>query len=672
MNNILTFIPKHEKRSRQNMDDFISFSKNELTLFNDLDSFLWESYEWPTFRLCNFDVGQRKLFSYDESLSSEFVDFARAYFRYEQSHNPTSAKKEREALKCLEKALLEVNGSADLQGISFEVLDHAALILKSGRSEANAYRVANKLKDIANFLTHKKLIINDVSSWKNPLKRKADNNRTGLKGKSEIQSKMPLDDVLMALAEVFNNQPNDSLSIFVTSTWALLMSTGFRVSELLDLAVNAEVEQMDSEGVLRYGLRYYSGKGYGVDIKYIESNMVPVAKEAFSRLKELTEDARKLAIHLETSTEFFRHEDCPNVSEDKELIWNELDSALGVAINSSRIYFSNKPNGYNGPILEGRSLKEARKWLDKRQPKGFPIFSGEDKPPMRFSEALFAMKSNELHPTRATSPVILWRPDANTLTSALGPAAQSRKNHQSFFVKHGYLMPDGSQMKITSHQARHFLNTLAERGGMSQDEISKYFARSDSKHNRVYNHMSQEEYVQKSRVLMEDSDLLPANEDISVKLPITCQQINLLIDKAPVHITEYGICVHDYSQTPCDKFRDCLNCTEQVCIKGDDEKLKRVRKRLDFVKLQHEECLQSIESGIYGADRWFQYIEKSLKRLVELVEILESAELEDGALVKLINDEEHSHLIRAMDIALPDSKSNQILQQYQVLIAGEK
>lgn len=33
------------------------------------------------------------------------------------------------------------------------------------------------------------------------------------------------------------------------------------------------------------------------------------------------------------------------------------------------------------------------------------------------------------------------------------------------------------------------------------------------------------------------------------------------------HKTDFGVCIHDFSMMPCQLHMDCLNCTEQICIK---------------------------------------------------------------------------------------------------------
>lgn len=66
---------------------------------------------------------------------------------------------------------------------------------------------------------------------------------------------------------------------------------------------------------------------------------------------------------------------------------------------------------------------------------------------------------------------------------------------------------------------------------------------------------------------------------------INGERLVILVDESgmplfypALYVTEYGYCVHDFSMLPCQKHRDCLNCNEQVCVKGDEEKLERSKK----------------------------------------------------------------------------------------------
>jgi hypothetical protein len=91
--------------------------------------------------------------------------------------------------------------------------------------------------------------------------------------------------------------------------------------------------------------------------------------------------------------------------------------------------------------------------------------------------------------------------------------------------------------------------------------------------------------------------------------------------------------------SPCEKFRDCVNCTEQVCIKGDDaEKLDRIKIRLEKLERLFFLADAAVESGEIGTDRWYQYHKKTVTRLRELVAILENplkmvSRLSSGAMI---------------------------------------
>ena len=130
------------------------------------------------------------------------------------------------------------------------------------------------------------------------------------------------------------------------------------------------------------------------------------------------------------------------------------------------------------------------------------------------------------------------------------------------------------------------------------------------------------------------------------------------MEKGAVHVTEFGVCVHDFTMSPCEKYRDCLNCTEQVCIKGDEKRLSRIKQRLEYVESQYISAKQAMEDGQAGADRWFDYHKNTMGRLKELVMILESNNVADGAQIKLRNDNAFSLLRRAVESKVSSPKLN--------------
>lgn len=652
MGELVAFVPKAELHAEENLIDFIRMCRDDLTLFNDVEGFRWSSYEWPSFNLAKLGNGNKKV-TEAVYLDLAFVDFARAYYRYKQSHNPTKVKAERYALLSLEAALVSATGCGKLAGVSLRILDEAVRIAADKYSAGLAYHVGREVQNIAQFLNEKKLIAAHVNDWKSPVKRPNDRRNTGVLGQKAIDEKLPSDKAIMAMAEIFANNPKDPRAIFVSSAWALLMGTGFRIGELLDLTIDAEVEQRRDDGELRYGLRYGGQKGWGSDIRWVEQSYTDVCKTAFQRLLKLSEPGRALALHMEQRRrEVYRWEGCPDVDPEQSHSRQKLGELLGGSFPKVR-------------LRAGLSLRAIHEEAVKQLPPQFPWVEPltDASPKMKWSQLLTCYRKNEFSKQKEAIPNELWRPDVNTLTFALGPRP-GVNYHESIFESHGFSNTDGSAIKITSHQARHFLNTVAERGGMAQEEIARFFGRADMKQNRVYNHMTDGELVQRAESLNKEIKLFGADEQVRMRLPVSSVEFNALVDKIPLHATEFGFCVHDYTMSPCDKFRDCINCTEQVCVKGNEEKLARLRQRLEMEERQLKAHLRAMEEGSIGANRWFEHAEKTVARLRQLVEILESDQVADGAVIKLRDFDEHSHLGRA--IAMKTSEAEQLKKQDDV------
>jgi len=113
------------------------------------------------------------------------------------------------------------------------------------------------------------------------------------------------------------------------------------------------------------------------------------------------------------------------------------------------------------------------------------------------------------------------------------------------------------------------------------------------------------------------------------------------------HLTEFGFCIHDYTMSPCQRFRDCINCTEQLCIKGD-RRVDRLKERLTIVEKLRIKAEKEIADGTAGADRWYQIHDLTEKRLHELIDIMEDPDIQKGAIIKLRNNNEFGPLRRAL------------------------
>lgn len=648
MDEIFLFKPNHELAAEANLKAFIAKCRNDLTVFGaDLD---WEAAVWPKVMVfAKLGVTTRKP-DPEQLMMSEFSDFAKAYFRYQQGHSPTGTRNESKALRAIEAALLQVTGSADIGGISVRVLDEAVTLAKQHYKSGAGYHCGREIERLATFVTENKLVPVGIHGWRNPIKRADDKNKTGKEGKAGRESKLPDETALNALAEIFANNPANGRDAFTTSIFAMLMSAPSRISEVLALPVDCEVTELDRDGVERYGWRFFSGKGFEGDIKWIPTTMVPIAKEAVRRLTRLSENARKLAKWIEENpASFYRHPGCPQVADDEPLSMEQACIALGLAHNDRAACQSSLYPRKLEPIDGAHTLNSLWIHVMGRLPKDFPWFD-KDKG-IKYSNALCVLNKNQFHGNRGCLPVELYKPDSNFFNADMGDS--SRVERMSIFDRKGYKSETGARLKMTSHQARHLLNTIAQRGGLSNLEIAKWSGRADVRQNRTYNHMSEYELVGMAEKLDPSKALFGPVGEVAGHLPVSTQEFNTL-DHAAVHITEFGYCVHDYTMSPCEKYRDCINCTEQVCIKGNTKNLERIKARLARVEPLYLRAKEAVERGDMGADRWYRHHEKTVTRLRELVSILENPDIEDGAQIKLRGND-FSQLRRVTAKKLPEA-----------------
>lgn len=640
MSNVFLFVPKAQLSSRQHLDEFILMCRDRLTVFGaDLD---WYSNAWPGVGNFTKKGAPSRGYTEDQLLNAGIIPFAKAYVRYQQGHNPNKLKNEFKAIRCIEAALLEIKGSADITLTDISVLDEAAKVART--YDASSYQAGISLVKLVEFLNESRIIPAPIA-WKNPVKKPKEIHRTDDVAKLRREEKMPHDYMLEAMAEMFNNDLQGARDRFTTSIFALCMCAPSRITEVQDLPVNCLYREIDAKGIERTGLRFYAGKGYESDIKWIPTPMVQIAEEAVRRLTEMSEPGRKLAKWLESHPDkFYRHENCPNVGENQQLTNEQACQALGVsASGNARDALKTAFRGYEpyGEIYARKgfvTLSFLNGFMHSKLPKGWPWLNKERH--IKYSEALCCFRQNELRLDMPPRPIIVWAPGKSTFTSDINYIDGQER---SIWERNGYKNPDGTPISMTSHQVRHYLNTLAQRGSLGQLDIAKWSGRANIHQNATYNHMTADEHVEMAR----EAGIGVALTKIRENTPVTLADLDA-VGEGIAHITIFGFCVHDYSMLPCQKHRDCLNCTEQVCVKGDAGKLERLKSHRESIRIQLIKAQAANEDGIYGADRWSQHQIKTLERVDQLIVILESKDTPDGTIIRLSNDQEFSPLKRAI------------------------
>lgn len=687
MNAAFTFEPIGTLTSSDNLQRFIAMCRDELTIFGNtlnFDDNMWDissSVEQKgstkrtvaIFSSFEFATSNNKKVTIENliPMRAPFIDFAKAYFRYRFGIKSFKAIGSiLEPLRILEKALISIKRNSNPHEIDNFVLDEAVRLTKKHYQEARAYRIGGMLAKIGKFLSDKRLTKVSID-WGNPIRRPQDTTRVGKKADDKRNQKMPSAAGLEVLPEIFNTASSVH-DKFTISVIALLLCAPNRINEVFILPYDCEVTRKDKEGNLQYGLRWFPAKGAAPMIKWIIPSMTDTAKESIKRIKKITHKAREVCkwydahpqkLYLEPKIEYLRNKTTLNTREASYILFG-LDSKnnilenrpqkASVWINQNSVPF--KKDG-NKLIIQFKNLE---KIILKKLPKRFPYLNEELS--LKFSESLFVQMSNEYHSEKGT---LIPIPNIINM-SMINDALQGRGKILSLFERFRYIEQNGNPIKITSHQFRHYLNTLAQKGGLSQLDITKWSGRLDVQQNQAYDHVSADEMLEMVRKSIGDDNAMQgplANiEEIKKKVVISRDEFSRLLVRT-AHPTEYGICFHDYTMMPCTLHADCMNCTEHICMKGDTERTNRIIQLRDTTKMLLERAKNAQDEGTFGANRWVEHHNNALKVLNNTCTILDNKEIPNGTFIQLANLHVQSPIDQANNRRLENVQKKQTLQE---------
>jgi hypothetical protein len=644
MNNILYFKSQATLSSEQNLSNFISFARDQLMLWNDLDSFNWNNSIWPShWRVIRFlalherGLHPSKVPTPEQIMSKPFIDFAKAYLRYTQNIRRTKTyTRTVAALQLLEFSLIELDGTADVTKISVRHLNRATdLLVLEGFKDRNG--IGSAINNLAGNLGQWNITTANTKYWKHPF-------GTSYDRKTE-KNKLPNEDALLAIAEIFSNGYSgvqDDEDIFITCVTCLLLSAPMRINEILYLRVNPLREEFDSKGNKQLYINYWVPKNGRYVRKEIPEVMADLTREAVRRLTLITDESRHLALHMEKHPGwFYRHANCPRVQDDQELTPAELAQALDFKYSKSVQSFIFRCTGkynYRGWTLNSlwQLILTEHKKLNPYFPYQVDPADSTNNKPLKMSESLFCFRYQQLSTRNQASAVLLAPTNRDLYSKRLDSRDLKRGKktvNQSVLLKHGY-----KGLALRSHQLRHFLNTLAQEAGVNIDAITRWSARASTAQSRVYMH---QDPVRESQNIANKMGITPSQ---TTSQPITKAEYSLM-EFGPIITTRYGICTHDYTVTPCNKHADCLNCSELLLCKGHKRSINAITEERDRIAENLAAAQAEIDAGKRVASRWQQAHTQNLVRLNELIEIMTSQDIDNGSPIQ-IKGHDFSHQMR--------------------------
>ena len=655
MSEIVVFTPRSELTASENLVGFIDVARNHLGVFGN--SLNFDEDTWDITDSINLKARRgaaRAIFSAWKSTSNRdwnpmpepFLSFAKSYFRYQHAMRPTKIYGQRlAALRALCEAL-EESGNLNLVRINSEILNRTAQLIKQRFTPSVAYRTAGQVEMLSNFLDENRLVSVPLQ-WRHPISRPSDTARVGKEFDKRREEKLPSAAALDAVARAYRAAENP-VDVLITSLCALMCSAPERINEVLLLRADCEHFDVKSDGTSIYGLRFWPSKGADPQIKWLIPTMAGLVQEALKRIRGITDKSRAIARwYEENPTRLYLSDEIRHLRDRVSLTLMEV----GAVVFQTEIHRTSVRAwciSNNVPLFKiGRrafaKFVDVEDALLARLPTDFPVADIETK--VKYSELLCIAPINFFHPERAVYQGLIGAISTDDINSRLG--WRSAYGVPSVFDKLGLVEDDGSPIRITTHMFRHYLNSLAQSGGMSQIDIAKWSGRKDISQNAAYDHISARDMLALttetfgggdraigSLATLSNTTLIPRDEYANLKLQTA-------------HTTEFGYCVHDFAMTPCQVHNDCINCNESVCVKGEDVKHANLRRLQEETTQLVSEAERARGDEVFGANRWLVHQKQTLERVNALLEILDNPSVQLGAVIRLTGIKPASRLEQA-------------------------
>lgn len=636
---VLHFTAREELEPQENLDAFIELCRQSEVLGAHLQ---FGKNVWSTGNRKGHNGTLRAIFSTMEAAGQDksepcmpqpFLDFAKAILVYLQDSRPVTSQAVRiSALRYLEASLREWGKGSRPTAVNVEVLDSAVELAHKNVSAGVAYRVAGQLKLISETMTSKGFI-SLRQPWEHGLKKPRElGSRITKEALTARQEKMPSAAALRALGGIFQDAiaPRD---VLVSSVAALMTCAPERVNEVLRLTRNC-VEAGDGRFAGHVGLRWPGSKGANDTIKWLPTVMTPVAEQAVANLLAVTRTAQEIAAwYTENPMALYLHEEVAHLRGKEYLTLTEIAAILwgDESLRESANTWAQTTHKLPKLQLEGRRIafiyKDIEKAVLSMLPKTFPYVPGA--PNLLCKEALMVALVNEMSETKSTYRCMFNYVGYATISNAL-----IRHDRQpSIFDRFGYAEDDGTPIEMNTHSLRHYLNMLAQMGGMSSAEIALFSGRKDVSQNRAYDHMTSDEVQAPISEAMSQGFMGDLVTQEPRRLVARSQFSGLGASAA--HTTDYGFCLHDFAGEPCQVHRDCINCEEQECVKGEKRKEANLRASKAETKRLLDAAKQALSDGEFGADAWVAHQIKTLERIDSLLSIYDDPAVPIGARIRL-------------------------------------
>jgi len=516
-------------------------------------------------------------------------------------------------------------------------LDAAETLMRQHWAAATTHKGVTHMLKLVNFLSARAICPPLHYIPQTP--RQRDFNNHTLAGQEAHRAKLPSQRALDGLATLYASkalEPPDRLRMAAV---ALLVVTGLRVGELLTLPLDCEVyEWRDGKSV--YGLRYHGEKTENVKqadtVRWLSPIQAQLAQTALAEIRALTTPARQQARILE------RYPDrvsIPDYTPDDWLNTHQIAAVFGF---SSRKDLAQQLKALPHRVAGNEYLfrvsdleKHLLKW------RIVPLWTVRTGPTsvQRLSETLFLAYRNFFHRTKATWSLLVEPFTIQVLNTFLG----GHERTESIFQRMGVFETNGLPCRLTTHQFRHWLNDLADKGGLPVEVLTRWMGRTYARDTQDYRHATVDERLTWLKESIRSGAVTGFMADIYRQLPVGEREMFLDGQIQAMHVTPLGICVHDFAVEPCPYHLNCLRgCSHYLRTKGSQQERQQLIRVQDITVNALADARQQAAGQTPAlSPAWVLHHEDTLYGIAAALAVDDDLHLPDGTLVAVTKAGKH-------------------------------
>ncbi|MFY7928319.1 MAG: hypothetical protein ACOVS5_05575, partial [Oligoflexus sp.] len=375
-------------------------------------------------------------------------------------------------------------------------------------------------------------------------------------------------------------------------------------------------------------------------IKWIPSDLAPVARRAFRELIDLTADFAADAKFAYMNPGRVRlGEPWDSIHPDAVLSTAQVRDMVGLAnLSSTASWIERNVDRVDRSSIRISCTKRQVEQAISRLMGPMDVLMQETRVPLH--EFLAVVPINFFHSGKASIRGTATLVSDQNVSDYLCGRGNEAGEVKSIFDRMGRCLANGNSIRIRTHQFRHFLDTVAATGGVPELVRARWMGRKDLSQNSAYDHETGASLARKIRLRLVEGGLLGPVSEVAMRVsdPVARERVADDLIRA-VHKTQLGRCFHDWAASPCAEHEACWGCDEHLIVKGNADEIEEAERQLAETISVMEALEGGQETGTYGVDNWASSYGRKRQRLQAILETHRDPNIVDGTLIHLGRDQ---------------------------------